>query len=205
MGDRFAISPVTPENKIIYRPSMLRQISLGTVALWIGGILTVVGFGAYFADYATLNLAGFFYGIPAALIGLALKTAELKPVPFSQPTAPEVLAVRERQATPTQTQIRQDVTRYRYGQEAHLDEVLSFLGLSPSAKERPIIEGLREELVDGAYTLVMLFESPLISFDRWQEKRDKMEQFFGPNVRVELHQPDEYSVEVALISTVPAV
>ncbi|MGB7272666.1 MAG: DUF2854 domain-containing protein [Geitlerinemataceae cyanobacterium] len=184
---------------------MLRQTSLGTLALFIGGVLTVVGFGAYFADYATLNLAGFFYGIPVALIGLALKTAELKPVPFSQPTTPEVLAIREQQATATQTQIRQDVTRYRYGQEAHLDEVLSFLGLSPSGKERPIIEALREELTDGAYTLVMQFESPLISFEQWQEKREKMEQFFGPNVRVELHQPDEYSVEVSLISTNSAV
>jgi Protein of unknown function (DUF2854) len=184
---------------------MLRQTSLGTLALWIGGILTVVGFGAYFADYATLNLAGFFYGIPVALIGLALKTAELKPVPFSKPTAPDVLAIREKQATATQTQIRQDVTRYRYGQEAHLDEVLSFLGLSPTAKERPTLEGLREELADGAYTLVMQFESSLISFDRWQEKREKMEQFFGPNVRVELHQPEEYYIEVSLISTAPAV
>jgi hypothetical protein len=184
---------------------MLRQTSLGTVALWIGGILTVVGFGAYFADYATLNLAGFFYGIPVALIGLALKTAELKPVPFSKPTTPNVLGMREQQSTATQTQIRQDVTRYRYGQEAHLDEVLSFLGLSPSGKERPILEGLREELTDGAYTLVMEFESPLISFDLWEEKREKMEQFFGPNVRVALHQPDEYSVEVALISTAPSV
>lgn len=183
---------------------MLRQISLGTLALWVGGILTVVGFGAYFADYATLNLAGFFYGIPVALIGLALKTAELKPVPLLQPTTPEVLAIRKRQATPTQTQIREDVTRYRYGQEAHLDEVLSFLGLSPTAKERPIIEGLREELVDGAYTLVMLFDSSFIAFDRWQEKREKMEQFFGPNVRVQLEQPDEYSVAVSLISTAPA-
>lgn len=182
---------------------MLRQTSLGTLALWIGGVLTIVGFVAYFADYATLNLAGFFYGIPVALIGLALKTAELKPIPFSQPTASDVLAVRERQSTATQTQIRQDVTRYRYGQEAHLDETLSFLGLSPTDKERPVLEALREEVTDnGAYALVMQFDSPLIAFDRWQEKREKMEKFFGPDVRVELKQPDEGYVDVALISTV---
>ncbi|HIK30635.1 MAG TPA: DUF2854 domain-containing protein [Oscillatoriales cyanobacterium M59_W2019_021] len=182
---------------------MLRQISLGTLALWVGSILTLGGLAAYFADYATLNLAGFFYGIPVALIGLALKTAELKPVPFSQPTTPEVLAIRERQSTATQTQILQDVTRYRYGQEAHLDEALSFLGLSPTAKERPVLESLREEVTDkGEYTLVMEFDSPLISFDRWQEKREKMEKFFGPDVRVELKQPEEGYVEVALISTV---
>jgi Protein of unknown function (DUF2854) len=184
---------------------MLRQTSLGTLALWIGSILTIVGFGAYVADYATLNLAGFFYGIPVALIGLALKTAELKPIPFSQPTTPDILALREQQSTATQTQIRQDVTRYRYGQEAHLSDALSFLGLSPTDKERPVLEGLREESIDGAYALVMEFDSPLISFDRWREKQEKMEAFFSPNVRVELKQPEEYYVEVALISTARSV
>ncbi len=74
---------------------MLRQTSLGALGLVVGGILTVVGFAAYFADNATLNLAGFFYGIPVLLGGLALKAAELKPIPFTQATSSEVLARRE--------------------------------------------------------------------------------------------------------------
>ena len=73
---------------------MLRQTSLGTLGLILGGVLTVVGLTAYFAGNPTLNLVGFFYGIPLLLGGLALKAAELKPVPFSQPTTPEVLALR---------------------------------------------------------------------------------------------------------------
>ncbi|WP_268952246.1 hypothetical protein [Planktothrix agardhii] len=43
---------------------MLRQTSLGALGLVVGGILTVVGFAAYFADNPTLNLAGFFYPTP---------------------------------------------------------------------------------------------------------------------------------------------
>ncbi|MDY6936233.1 MAG: DUF2854 domain-containing protein [Cyanobacteriota bacterium] len=180
---------------------MLRQTSLGNLGIRLGLLISVVGFGAYFADYATLNLAGFFYGIPLVLIGLALKSGELKPVPLVQPTPPEVVALREQQATQTQTQIFQDITRYRYGQDAHLEEALSYLGLGPSEQERPTVDGVREESVDSLYGLILEFDSPLVSFDTWQEKREKMETFFGPDVRVEVRQPEAGFVEVCIIST----
>ncbi|MBE9192136.1 DUF2854 domain-containing protein [Gloeocapsopsis crepidinum LEGE 06123] len=180
---------------------MLRQTSLGTLGLVLGGILTVVGFAAYFNDNPTLNLVGFFYGIPLLLGGLALKAAELVPVPFSQPTTPELLTLRQTQATATQNQIRQDVTRYRYGQEAHLDTTLSFLGLSPTDEERPIITGLRETEIQGAYALILEFDSPFISLQVWQDKQQKMESFFGPGIRVEIVQPEAEKIELALITT----
>jgi hypothetical protein len=181
---------------------MLPKTSLGTLGLVIGSILTFVGFVAYGQGNATLNLAGFFYGIPLLLGGLALKAAELKPVPFSQPTPPSIMALREQQATTTQNQIRKDITRYRYGQDAHLDSSLSHLGMSPTDEERPVITGLRETSVDGAYTLILEFDSPLIPFEVWQKKREKMETFFGPGLRVEVNQPSlDNRVEVSLIAT----
>lgn len=180
---------------------MLRQTSLGTLGLAVGTVLTVVGFVAYASGNATLNLAGFFYGIPLLLGGLALKAAELKPVPFSQPTDPSVLALREQQATATQNQIRQDITRYRYGQDAHLDSSLSRLGLSPTDEERPVLKGLRESEMDGAYTLILEFYSPLIPLEIWQQKREKMENFFGPGVRIELTQPESNLVDLAIVAT----
>lgn len=180
---------------------MLRQISLGTLGLVVGGILSVVGTAAYFGDNATLNLIGFFYGIPVLLGGFALKAAELKPVPYSQPSAPETVALRDQQATSTQNQIRKDVTRYRYGQEAHLDSSLDYLGLSPSDEERPVLRGVREESIDGAYALVLEFESPLIPFQTWQGKQEKLDRFFGEGVRVQLSQPREEQVELTLIAS----
>jgi hypothetical protein len=180
---------------------MLRQTSLGKLGLIVGGILTVVGFVAYFTGNATLNLAGFFYGIPLLLGGLALRVTELKPVPFSQPTAAEVVALREQQATATQNQIRQDVTRYRYGQTAHLDSSLNHLGLSPSDEQRPLLTGIREAATDGAYTLVLEFDSPQIDLVTWQQKQPKMTSFFGPGVTVSVSQPSPDKVEVAVIST----
>lgn len=178
---------------------MLPKTSLGSLGLIIGGILTVGGFAAYFADYATLNLVGFFYGIPLLLGGLALKAAELKPVPL-EPPSPEIEQLREQQATSTQHQIRKDVTRYRYGQSAHLDKALDYLGLSPTDEERPELIYLRETNVDGGYALILGFESPLIGFETWQQKREKMERFFGPGVRVALGSLEDDLVEVQLIA-----
>lgn len=179
---------------------MLRQISLGTLGLIVGGVLTVVGFAAYFSGNSTLNLVGFFYGIPLLLGGLALKAAELKPVP-TQPTTPQVLALREQQATSTQNQIRGDVTRYRYGQKAHLDTSLSHLGLSPTDEERPVIIGLRETEIEGAYALILEFDSPLIPLEVWQQKQQKMTSFFGPGVEVKVTQPAEGEIDLTLIAT----
>ncbi len=178
---------------------MFGRIALSTVGLVVGSILTVIGFIAYGAGNATLNLAGFFYGVPLLLGGLALKAAELEPVPYTTPTPPEVLELRTAQATDTQTQIRKDVTRYRYGQDAHLDSSLTALGLSPSDDERPLLTGIREESQNGAYALILEFNSPLVSFADWQQKQDKLTKFFGPNLEINLTSPQPERVEVALI------
>lgn len=179
---------------------MLRKVPLGGVLLSIGSILTLVGFVAYFRDMATLNLAGFFYGIPLLLGGAALRAAELEPVPYTQPASDNVVTLRDKTATQTQNQVRKDVTRYRYGQEAHLDIALERLGLSPNDKQRPVLSGLREELRDGAYALVLEFDSPYMPLETWQEKHEKIEKFFGPNIRAEIDSRPEDQVELALIT-----
>ncbi|MEM9979741.1 MAG: DUF2854 domain-containing protein, partial [Cyanobacteria bacterium P01_D01_bin.2] len=162
--------------------------------------LTLVGFVAYFRDMATLNLAGFFYGIPILLGGAALRAAELEPVPYTNDPSDTVIALRDKTATQTQNQVRRDVTRYRYGQEAHLDIALERLGLSPNDKQRPVLSGLREELRDGAYTLVLEFDSPYMPPDTWQEKHNKIEKFFGPNIRAEIDAMPNNQMDVALIA-----
>ncbi|MDG2990795.1 DUF2854 domain-containing protein [Candidatus Synechococcus calcipolaris G9] len=178
---------------------MFGRFSLGTIGLVVGSVLTIIGTIAYAQGNATLNLAGFFYGIPLLLGGLALKAAELKPVPYSQPPSPDIIELRQG-ATPIQTQIRNDITRYRYGQESHLDTSLAALGLSPSDEERPVLSGLRESDTDGAYTLVLEFDSPLISFEQWLAKQDKLRKFFGPNIDIALTQSADNRVEVSLIA-----
>ncbi len=181
---------------------MLRKIPLALVGLTVGSILTVVGIIAYAMGNATLNLAGLFYGVPLLLGGLALKAAELKPIPYTEVPSSEVIALREAEATPTQNQLRLDVTRYRYGQEAHLDESLAKVGLSPTDDERPELIGLREQSTNGAYTLVLEFYSPLISLEKWLEKQPKIEKFFGPNIKAEITQAEESNIDLALIKEI---
>ncbi|MFM7408649.1 MAG: DUF2854 domain-containing protein [Cuspidothrix sp.] len=178
---------------------MIGGISLGTLGLTLGSVLTITGFVAYFADNATLNLVGFFYGFPLLLGGLALKANELKPIPFSQTTTPSILELRTQQATVTQNKIRKDITRFCYGQRAHLDTALAYLGLSPTDEERPVVTGLRETEINGAYTLILEFDSPLITFDTWQQKQEKMTKYFGPGVEINIQQPREEYIELSLM------
>ncbi len=181
---------------------MLRQTSYGAIGLVVGGGLTLIGLVAYFLGNATLNLAGFFYGIPVFLIGLALKSAELKPVSFSRESSPELLKLREEGATPIQKQLIKDVTRYRYGQNAHLEASLERLGLAPTDEERPRLIGLREAEIDGNYALVLEFDSPLIGLETWQEKCEKMEKFFGPGLRVTVAQAEDDRIDVMTIANI---
>lgn len=180
---------------------MLRKISLGTLGLTIGGILTIMGFVSYAVHNATLNLIGFFYGIPILLGGLALKANELKPVPFVPPTPESVLSLRNEKATDTQNQVRQDITRYRYGLDVHLDKALTHLGLEQPGEDFPEVVALREKEIDGKYALILEFDSPQVSLDMWQQKQKKMVGFFGPGVDVKIEQTGEEKIELALITT----
>jgi hypothetical protein len=179
---------------------LLGKIPFALLLLVAGGILTVVGTVAYIMNYAALNMAGFFYGVPMFLGGIAFKITELKPVPITQPATQAVDELRRRQATETQQQIFKDVTRYRYGERAHLAAALKFLGLSPTDEERPELIGIYETIVDDAYALVLGFESPMIDFSTWQSKQDKMNQFFGEGVRVTLEQPEADLVKLSIIA-----
>ncbi|MBW4442156.1 MAG: DUF2854 domain-containing protein [Plectolyngbya sp. WJT66-NPBG17] len=185
--------------------SLLRRLPpLGTLCLGGGAIITIIGFTAYALNYAALNMIGFFYGIPLLLGGVALKITELRPVPLTIPTTSEVEALRATQATDPQKQIFDDLTRYRYGQDAHLDSALKFLGLAPSDDDRPTIVGIREENIDGAYAMILEFDSPFITLQTWQNKIEKMTTFFGPGVRVQVTQPAAETIDLFIIAT-PAV
>jgi hypothetical protein len=183
----------------------LNKISLASVGLYIGGILFVLGFWAYAKGNSTLNLVGFFYGFPILLGGFAFKSSEVTPIPIIIPESEPVLAVRKLAETPTQKQLRKDVTRYRYGIKAHLDEILEKLGMSPTDEERPLLIGLYEELsqaedTKNAYSLVLRFRSPLMSFEFWQEKQDKLTRFFGPGIIAVVTELENKEVDLRLIS-----
>lgn len=47
----------------------------------------------------------------------------------------------------------------------------------------------------------LAFDSFVVPFATWQQKQEKIERFFGPGLRVELSQPQDDLVDVALIAT----
>ncbi|XP_026659560.2 uncharacterized protein LOC103704861 isoform X2 [Phoenix dactylifera] len=136
---------IVPDNEF-----SLAKVSFGVIGLAVGGTLLSYGFGAYFSilpgsEWSALMLT---YGFPLAIIGMALKYAELKPVPCI--TYSDAEALRETCATPILKQVRNDVTRYRYGDEQHLDEALKRIfqygqGGGIPRRSAPTLQMIREE------------------------------------------------------------
>uniref|UniRef100_A0A2P2KS18 Uncharacterized protein MANES_02G066700 n=1 Tax=Rhizophora mucronata TaxID=61149 RepID=A0A2P2KS18_RHIMU len=129
----------------------LAKVSFGIIGLGVGISLLSYGFGAYFnilpgSEWSALMLT---YGFPLAIIGMALKYAELKPVPCL--TYSNAQTLRETCATPILKQVRNDVTRYRYGDEQHLDEALKRIfqygqGGGIPRRSAPVLQMIREEV-----------------------------------------------------------
>lgn len=155
--------------------------------------------------------------------GFALKYAELKPLVCE--SYADAVALRDSQATPILLQVRSDVTRYRYGDEQHLDEaLLRIFRINKSGgirrNQTPVLARLREQVVDGKYALILGFTSTLPSSE-WevrikcetlplfwvliylllesQTRVSKFDSFFGPGVVSNLVQTSD-GVDVQLIS-----
>merc|ERR1712113_32045 len=99
----------------------------------------------------------------------------------------------ETKATETIKKIKQDVTRHRYGDEAHLDTTVKKLGLVVPGKGYPQLQELREEREeDGELAFTMVWQSLDTPYKmRADEKRRlKYETFFGPGVGAEVVKID---------------
>merc|ERR1711924_462576 len=116
-------------------PIKIRGFSLATAALAAGALITLSSFAAFFTSgggggTASVSSLGFIYGIPTLLVGAALAYAELEPVPVTYDGSESKLeALFERKANEAMRKVREDVTRHRYGDDAHLDTTTKALGL----------------------------------------------------------------------------
>ncbi|GFP84420.1 thylakoid membrane protein slr0575 [Phtheirospermum japonicum] len=182
-----ADKPTVPDNEF-----SLAKVSFGVIGLGVGVMLLSYGFGAYFnilpgSEWSAIMLT---YGFPLAIIGMALKYAELKPVPCL--TYSDAESLREKCATPILKQVRNDVTRYRYGDEQHLDEALKRIfqygqGGGIPRRSAPILQKIREEVTeDGRYSLVLVFEAKALELSDFEQRKAKFASFFGPGITAEI-------------------
>jgi hypothetical protein len=176
-------------------PFEIRGFSLGNLVIGLGVAVTVASFAEYLNDSAKegLNVSGlgFIYGIPIFLAGAALKYAEIEPVPCFSTGEGETIF--ESKATETIKKIKQDVTRHRYGDEAHLDTTVKKLGLVVPGKAYPQLQELRQERTeDGELAFTMVWQSQDTPYKMWADERrvKKYETFFGPGVGAEVVKID---------------
>merc|ERR1712032_338318 len=101
-------------------------------------------------------------------------------------------AVFDEKATEIIQKIKQDVTRHRYGDEAHLDTTVKKLGLVVPGKEYPQLRELRQEEIDGELGFTMVWQSVDTPYKLWTDARrvKKYETFFGPGVNAEVLKID---------------
>ena len=137
------------------------------------------------------------------VVVFALKYAQLDPLELV--TYEDALALRETQSTGILTQVRNDVTRYRYGDEQHLEEALAIIfrynrpgGLRKN--QAPTLVGLAEMVIVDRYALVLKFDAPKMTLEEWTDRREKIQGFFGPGVTCGITEVAEGQVEVELVS-----
>jgi len=174
-------------------PFEIRGFSLGNLVIVSGVLITLLSFAEYLGDNSeglSVSGLGFIYGIPIFLAGAALKYAEIEPVPVFSTLGGEGLF--DSKATETIKKIKQDVTRHRYGDEAHLDTTVKKLGLVVPGKDYPQLRELRQEEVDGELAFTMVWQSIDTPYKMWADERrvKKYETFFGPGVRAEVVKID---------------
>eukprot|EP00980_Cylindrotheca_fusiformis_P000852 scaffold221_cov120-Cylindrotheca_fusiformis.AAC.13 len=175
-------------------PFEIRGFSLGNLVLLSGVLITVLSFAEYLSDSGSegLNVSGlgFVYGIPVFLAGAALKYAEIDPVPVF--STPEGERIYESKKTEIIDKIKQDVTRHRYGDEAHLDTTVKKLGLVIPGKAYPQLQELRQEEIDGELAFTMVWQSLDTPYKMWADERriKKYETYFGSNVTADVVKID---------------
>lgn len=199
--------PATADKSVVPDQEFsLAKVSFGVIGLGGGISLLSYGFGAYFnilpgSEWSAIMLT---YGFPLAIIGMALKYAELKPVPCLTYTDAQML--REKCATDILKQVRNDVIRYRYGDEQHLEEALKRIfqygqGGGIPRRSAPILQMIREEVTeDGKYSLVLVFEAKSLQLSDFEKRQAKFTSFFGPGIIAEIGKGENDLYEVRLIS-----
>ncbi len=175
---------------------MKKFFSPATVITIAGALLTVIGGKAYLSNAANLSVPTLFYGFPIFLAGLALKNSELPP---AKRVVPPSLFAKLREAGPPElTKLINDVTRWRYGQNVHLESSLKALKLWDE-NSPPYLKEIEELEINGGFGVRLNFEIRGVSIDRWEDKQERLGRFFAKGLQAKLQFPAEGELDLMII------
>ncbi len=161
-----------------------------------GAVLTVIGGLAYVTGAANLSVPTLFYGFPIFLAGLALKSSELAPTNLI-PSAGEISALKANSPEEL-AKLLKDVTRWRYGQNAHLESSLKALKLWDDMKPPQLLE-IEELASESGYGIRLRFQLGGVELSRWQEKQERLGRFFTSGMQAELISISEKEIDLILV------
>ena len=159
--------------KNIYSPANVISI--------VGGVLSLIGITAYFTELVNLSVPTFFYGVPILLIGLALKTSEIKPVILIKK---DMFNENKFNRPEEITNLVKDVTKWRYGIQAHLESSLEVLKLWDDGNPPQLLE-VEEITKDQKNGLRMHFKNNSVPIEEWLKKKERINRFFARGLESE--------------------
>jgi hypothetical protein len=101
-------------------------------------------------------------------------------------------------AAPELAKLLGDVTRWRYGQKAHLESSLEALKLWDEDTP-PQLEEIEELHSDAGYGLRLRFLLGAVPLERWRERQERLGRFFAKGMRAELRALDEQRLDLVLL------
>ena len=164
-------------------PIEIRGFSLSNLFLTFGFLSILSSFANYLTNTDSITSIGFVIGLPILLVGSALKYGEIEPVIIK--TDDEASVLFDVKKTDTMSKIKNDVTRHRYGDEAHLDSTLKSLGLVIPSKPYPQLKYLQYGISDNnELEFMMVWQSLYVPFRIWNEieRINKYDTYFGPGI-----------------------
>ncbi len=176
---------------------MQALLSPGSLVTIAGAALSVIGWLGYASGNPNLSLPTIFYGIPILLGGLALKSSELPPAERITP-ADRFRGLRDRPASEALRKLLADVTRWRYGQKAHLETSLMALKLWDDDSPPQLLQ-IEELDQDGAYGLRLRFSVGAVPLERWEAQQGRLGRFFGPGLKAELQTIGTDQLDLSLL------
>tara|TARA_Y100001933_G_scaffold261647_1_gene316876 strand:- start:666 stop:1196 length:531 start_codon:yes stop_codon:yes gene_type:complete len=146
-----------------------------------GGTLSFIGMTAFFTESVNLSVPTFFYGVPILLIGLALKTSEVPPVILINE---ESFKADNFNRPKEITNLVKDVTKWRYGIQAHLESSLEVLKLWNEENPPKLLE-LEEITKEEKNGLRMHFAINSVPIEEWIKRKDRLNRFFAKGLESE--------------------